>query len=164
MAKSGKMKNTRWFRIVCATLTYIYTIAICNTSEVVEELVCMGRWRPPGALHVHLGSAAAPRAAAIAASVSSAIATTRLLWRSVAVLAAACASGRVHAHYYILSWGRAQLAGPIIHLTFWPRNSPSNSLNVDKNYLGLYVNNKYHGHTKSKSLILCSPNSNPNPK
>ena len=25
MAKSGKMKNARWFRIVCATLTYIYT-------------------------------------------------------------------------------------------------------------------------------------------
>ena len=57
------MKNARWFRIVCATLTYIYTIAVCSTSEVVEELVCMGRWRPPGALHVHLGSVAAPRAA-----------------------------------------------------------------------------------------------------
>ena len=54
------MKNARWFRIVCATLTYIYTIAVCSTSEVVEELVCMGRWRPPGALHVHLGSAVAP--------------------------------------------------------------------------------------------------------
>ena len=76
------MKNARWFRIVCATLTYIYTIAVCSTSEVVEELVCMGRWRPPGALHVHLGSAVAPprrRAAATAASASSAIATTRLL-------------------------------------------------------------------------------------
>ena len=60
MAKSGKMKNARWFRIVCATLTYIYTIAVCSTSEVVEELVCMGRWRPPGALHVHLGLAVAP--------------------------------------------------------------------------------------------------------
>ena len=58
------MKNARWFRIVCATLTYIYTIAVCSTSEVVEELVCMGRWRPPGALHVHLGSVAAQRAAA----------------------------------------------------------------------------------------------------
>ena len=57
------MKNARWFRIVCATLTYIYTIAVCSTSEVVEELVCMGRWRPPGALHVHLGSVAAPRVA-----------------------------------------------------------------------------------------------------
>ena len=57
------MKNARWFRIVCATLTYIYTIAVCSSSEVVEELVCMGRWRPPGALHVHLGSVAALRAA-----------------------------------------------------------------------------------------------------
>ena len=89
------MKNARWFRIVCATLTYIYTIAVRSTSEVVEELVCMGRWRPPGALHVHLGSVAAPRAAATAASLSSAIATTRLL----------CASGRVHAHYYIAEAG-----------------------------------------------------------
>ena len=39
---------------------YIYTIAVCSTSEVVEELVCMGRWRPPGALHVHLGLAVVP--------------------------------------------------------------------------------------------------------
>ena len=105
MAKSGKMKNTRCFRIVCATLTYIYTIAVCSTSEVVEELVCMGRWRPPGALHVHLGSVAALRAAATAASASSAIATTRLLWRRTAALAAPCASGRVHAHYYIAEAG-----------------------------------------------------------
>ena len=98
MAKSGKMKNARWFRIVCATLTYIYTIAVCSTSEVVEELVCMGRWRPPGALHVHLGSVAALRAPP---PVQQPRRPQLLQPRGY------CdgASGRVHAHYYIAEAG-----------------------------------------------------------